>query len=398
MGPARRGRPGAPRSLCSRPSSCAVFRRQLIFPVVTEPRGSGQTPGNTGRWRGRALHPASPRRCSRPSSSSWPPLRPRRARHLRRSVRWRWTRADACAASASAFHDALEHRRAKLHARYGDGGGSLPGQNPPRYLRFGDFPDAPAAARRLSRRRADPAGDGSAFSIGSVGVGDGTPAAASPSSPSRDPVWMNTSRGSRGPRPTRTSRRYPRTSGGCASPNGSGSAWKASSTPFDATTPERLRPNDSDERSTKSNINDEITKGGFVGDDPAAAFAARVCVEGQAIRRRRSETRRVDSLGRRGRRGRSPRRRTTPPRSIVGPGLRSTTSNGRRRRRAVRDARGGGGTEDVGAANPHKGSARCAESDASLGLQPSEMSAARSCASLAEGPRSPWQGQRPRTG
>ena len=53
---------------------------------------------------------------------------------------------DACAASASAFHDALEHRRAKLHARYGDGGGSL-SQNPPRYLRFGDFPDAPAAAR-----------------------------------------------------------------------------------------------------------------------------------------------------------------------------------------------------------------------------------------------------------
>ena len=56
---------------------------------------------------------------------------------------------DACAASASAFHDALEHRRAKLHARYGDGGGSL-SQNPPRYLRFGDFPDAPAAASALA--------------------------------------------------------------------------------------------------------------------------------------------------------------------------------------------------------------------------------------------------------
>ena len=79
---------------------------------------------------------------------------------------------DACAASASAFHDALEHRRAKLHARYGDGGGSL-SQNPPRYLRFGDFPDAPAAAREAVQKACGPRGRWLRFSIKSVGIGDG---------------------------------------------------------------------------------------------------------------------------------------------------------------------------------------------------------------------------------
>ena len=79
---------------------------------------------------------------------------------------------DACAASASAFYDALEHRRAKLHAKYGDGGGSL-SQNPPRYLRFGDFPDAPAAAREAVQKACGPRGRWLRFSIKSVGVGDG---------------------------------------------------------------------------------------------------------------------------------------------------------------------------------------------------------------------------------
>ena len=89
-----RGRPGAPRSRSSlSPSSCAVFRRQPILRRHRTARKRGDTPGNTVRWRGRALHAASPRRSSRPSSSSWPPLRPQRARHLRRSVRWRWTPA-----------------------------------------------------------------------------------------------------------------------------------------------------------------------------------------------------------------------------------------------------------------------------------------------------------------
>ena len=190
---------------------------------------------------------------------------------------------DACAASASAFHDALEHRRAKLHARYGDGGGSL-SQNPPRYLRFGDFPDAPAAAREAVQKACGPRGRWLRFSIKSVGVGDGEGgglAFLALSGPGLDAEHIPGIQRPADEKDTKAlSTHLRRMCVAEAERIGVENLIDAFDATFDSgTTPERLQ-NDS---GTSDESNDESRTTGDENTnayDPAAAFAARVCVEG----------------------------------------------------------------------------------------------------------------------
>jgi hypothetical protein len=67
---------------------------------------------------------------------------------------------DACAASASAFHDALEHTRASLRARYGA------------EVTLGDAPDSTAAAEVAVEAACGPRGRWLRYELKSVGVGD----------------------------------------------------------------------------------------------------------------------------------------------------------------------------------------------------------------------------------
>lgn len=306
---------------------------------------------------------------------------------------------DACAASASAFHDALEHRRAELHARYGfPGGGSLPGQNPPRtHPRFGDFPDAPAAAREAVQKACGPRGRWLRFSIKSVGVGDGTPGGGLAflvlSGPGLDAEHIpGIARPATDADVEALSTHLRRMCVVNAERVGLENLVDAFDATFDATFDASSDESSSrtgserDEYTSSANINDETRKGGFVGDDPAAAFAARVCVEGQAGS---DGTEIRDPPCRRGRSSRKAR--------ALAAAADDASVLDRRSRAALHDvertkasaARCGTLAAEAGrkmsaAAKKKKGAgANGGESDASLGLQPSEMSAARSCASLA---------------
>ena len=311
---------------------------------------------------------------------------------------------DACAASASAFHDALEHRRAKLHARYGDGGGSL-SQNPPRYLRFGDFPDAPAAAREAVQKACGPRGRWLRFSIKSVGVGDGEGgglAFLALSGPGLDAEHIPGIQRPADEKDTKAlSTHLRRMCVAEAERIGVENLIDAFDETFDSgTTPERLQ-NDS---GTSDESNDESRTTGDENTnayDPAAAFAARVCVEGWP--------------------GGSDGTGESPPGESPSPTIRDPPC---RRARSSRKARALAAAADDAAALDRRSNAalrdvertkasaaRCGalaaeagrkmseaargvgkdgaayviggDTDASLGLQPSEMSAVRSCASLA---------------
>lgn len=301
---------------------------------------------------------------------------------------------DACAASASAFHDALEHRRAELHARYGDGGGSL-GQNPPRYPRFGDFPDAPAAAREAVQKACGPRGRWLRFSIKSVGVGDGEGgglAFLTLSGPGLDAEHIpGIARPADDADTKALSTQLRRMCVAEAERIGLENLIDAFDATFDANDESSSRTG-SDEHT--SSANDETRKG-FVGDDPAAAFAARVCVEGQAgsdgeIRdppcRRGQSSRKARALAaaaddasvldRRSRAALHDVERTKASAARCG-----TLAAEAGRKMSAAAKKGAGANEKV--KNPEETFVVGGESDASLGLQPSEMSAARSCASLA---------------
>ena len=294
---------------------------------------------------------------------------------------------DACAASASAFHDALEHRRAKLHARYGDGGGSL-GQNPPRYLRFGDFPDAPAAAREAVQKACGPRGRWLRFSIKSVGVGDGEGGGLAflvLSGPGLDAEHIPGIQRPADEKDTKAlSTHLRRMCVAEAERIGVENLVDA----FDATTPERLQNNSG--TSDESNDDEGISRKDRGGDedDPAAAFAARVCVEGQAgsdggtIRdppcRLARSSRKARALAAAKDDAAALDRRSNAALRDVERTKASATRCGTLAAEAGRkmsDAAKGVGQDGAYVIG--------GESDASLGLQPSEMSAARSCASLA---------------
>ena len=298
---------------------------------------------------------------------------------------------DACAASASAFHDALEHRRAKLHARYGDGGGSL-GQNPPRYLMFGDFPDALAAAREAVQKACGPRGRWLRFSIKSVGVGDGEGgglAFLALSGPGLDAEHIPGIQRPADEKDTKAlSTHLRRMCVAEAERIGVENLIDAFDETFDSgTTPERLQ-NDS---GTSDELNDESRTTGDENTnayDPAAAFAARVCVEGQAgsdggtirdppcrlarsSRKARALAAAKDDAAALDRRSNAALRDVERTKASAARCGTLAAEAGRKMSDAAKGV-GQDGAYVIGG-----------ESDASLGLQPSEMSAARSCASLA---------------
>ena len=310
---------------------------------------------------------------------------------------------DACAASASAFHDALEHRRAKLHARYGDGGGSL-GQNPPRYLRFGDFPDAPAAAREAVQKACGPRGRWLRFSIKSVGVGDGEGGGLAflvLSGPGLDAEHIPGIQRPADEKDTKAlSTHLRRMCVAEAERIGVENLIDAFDATFDSgTTPERLQ-NDS---GTSDESNDESRTTGDENTnayDPAAAFAARVCVEGwggsdgtgesppgesphltirdppcrraRSSRKARALAAAADDAAALDRRSNAALRDVERTKASAARCGALAAEAGRKMSEAARGVGKDGAAYVIGG-----------DTDASLGLQPSEMSAVRSCASLA---------------
>ena len=315
--------PGEPDDPLERPArSCAVFRRQLIsLSSQNRAEARAQTRDRSRTMAGSRAPPgfaaAIPDDGSRPSSSSWPPLRPQRARHLRRSVRWRWTPA------TRARHQPRRSTTRSSTAAPSCTRGTATAADPSVRI----LPDTSGSATsrtprpprgRLSRRRADPAGDGSVLDqVRGRRRRRGGGLASSP-------LGTRPGRGTHPGDPTTRGRE--RHQGALHAPpadvrrRGGADRRGKPRRRFSRESPERLERFRNVRRIERRRR--YLTKDDRGGDedDPAAAFAARVCVEGQAgSDGGRSETRRVDARGRRGRRGRSPRLRTTPPRSIVGP-------------------------------------------------------------------------------